>query len=371
MIDIAEAWLRSAKWAELDGLKLRPVENPWMKGTPLSVVRGQAQALYLTDDNNLDWILKKFLPAKTPDRSYIKAIESLVPRRPGFQSGYLRKIFSRQDVSRSGFYSADFASWVESTVLMSLINCDDWLNVADGVRGGSVTLTDDERMILCMKLSENVSLLESNDLSHRDLSVTNVFVDVRNQLVHLIDWDSLFHPSLSMPRNTTFGTEGYVAPLVMVNGTPDPRATWQPRADRFSLAILNAEFLCMNVGTSLKNEGGMFEQQELYNRGGPGTARIIGLLQQKSPAAAALLERALQSRGFDDCPSPAEWLALGGPAAASSAAPFTTGAGPAAPAPQPYAAAQYAAAQAAPHSFALLDEAAFVQLDEGAMVQLN
>ncbi|HEX8117813.1 MAG TPA: hypothetical protein VF521_11125, partial [Pyrinomonadaceae bacterium] len=81
-------------------------------------------------------------------------------------------------------------------------------------------------------------------------------------------------------------------------------------------------------------------------------------------------------RGFDDCPSPAEWLALGGPAAVPPVAPFTTGTGAAAPAPQPYAAAQPAAAQPAaqqpaPNSFVLLDEAAFVQLDEAAMVQLN
>lgn len=363
MIDVAEAWLNSGKYAEVAGLKLRPVENPLLKGTPLAPVRGQAQAFHLTDDNNLDWILKKFLPAKIPDAAYIKAIESLVPRRPGFQAGYLRRVLSRRDVSSSGFFSADFASWIENTVLMARVNCDDWAALADKIRKGTVTLADDERMLLCRSLSEGIGLLENNDLSHRDLSVTNVFVDVRNSIVHLIDWDSLFHPSLSMPTNTTFGTEGYVAPFVKNSGAPDPRVTWRPRADRFSMAILNAEFLCMEAGTPLRHDGGMFEQSELYGRGGPETARIIGRLQKSFPACAALLEKALRAQGFDDCPSPAEWLALGAPVQPPT---FTF-----APAPAPAVAPPpHVPPPANPNSFTPLNEAAFVRLDEGALVRL-
>ncbi len=361
MIDIVEAWLKSGKWAEVAGLKLRPVESPTFKGIPVSTVRGQAQAFYLTDDNGLEWILKKFLPARLPDGAYIRAIGALVPHRPGFQSGCRRQIISKKDVSGSGFSAPGFAQWLENTVLMSCIVCDDWLSLAEKIRGGSAALAADERLLLCRLLSENVGFLEANDLSHRDLSVTNVFVDLKNSVVHLIDWDSLFHPSLPMPRNTTWGTEGYIAPFVMSGGAPDARVTWRARADRFGLAVLNAEFLCMEAGTLYTHDGGMFEQAELYGRGGPGTAHILAQLRQTFPAAATLLERALNARGFDDCPSPAEWLAAAGPARAPAPVWGTAGAPSAPSVPQP---------QAAGGLFAALDEGALVRLDEGALVRL-
>ncbi|HEY0377988.1 MAG TPA: serine/threonine-protein kinase [Pyrinomonadaceae bacterium] len=364
MIDVAEDWLKSGKYAEIDGHQLRPIENPLLRGTPLAPVRGQAQAFYLRDEQNCDWILKKFSPARIPDSAYIKAIQALVPRRPGFMSGYLRTVLSKKDVSKSGFFTADFAAWVENTVLMPRIKCDDWAALAEKVRKGAATLSRDERALLCEKLSEQIGLLESHDLSHRDLSVTNVFVDVQAQIVHLIDWDCLFHPSLSMPPNTTFGTDGYVAPFVKNSGFTDARLTWRPRADRFSMAILNAEFLCMDAGTPLRNDGGMFEQDELYNRGGPEIGGVVNNLRQNFPGAAALLEKALRAQGFDDCPSPAEWLAMGTPvpAASPNLAPAAHAAG---------AASQPGAAPPAnPGGFVLLDEAAFVRLDEGAFASL-
>lgn len=367
MSNIAEAWVKSGKHAEIVGFKLRPVESPFLKGTPLISARGQAHAFYLTDENNNGWILKKFLPAKIPDSSYMKSIESLIPHRPGFMSGYLRRVLSSGDVSNTGFYNADFISWIENTVLMPQIKHEDWATLADRIRSGSVTLTKDERMLLCQSVSEEIKLLEGSDISHRDLSPTNVFVDAQNSTVHLIDWDCIFHPSLSMPPNTTYGTDGYIAPFVKEKGSLDPQKTWKPRADRFSLAILNAEFLGMDVNTPLKNDGGMFEQTELFNRGGPQTSQIINQLRQSFPSAALLLERALQAQSFDDCPSPTEWIAL---STAVSATSFNV-----VPALMPNVnSTPNMAASGTPqmisNSFALLDEAAFVQLDESAFAPL-
>jgi Serine/threonine protein kinase len=366
MSNIAEAWVKSGKHAEIVGFKLRPIENPFIKGTPLIAARGQAQAFYLTDDNNLGWILKKFLPAKIPDSGYMKSIESLIPHRPGFQSGYLRRVLSKGDISKAGFYNADFTSWIENTVLMPQIKHDDWATLADRIRSGSARLTKNDRMLLCQSVSEEIKLLEGGDISHRDLSPTNVFVDAQNSTVHLIDWDCIFHPSLSMPPNTTYGTNGYIAPFIKEMGALDPQKTWMPRADRFSLAILNAEFLGMDVGTPLKHDGGMFEQAELFNRGGPETFQIINQLRQSFPGAAVLLERALQAQSFDDCPSPAEWIGVSTSASVTS---FNV-----APAFMPGVnSIPNTASIGAPmisNTFALLDEAAFVQLDESAFAPL-
>jgi hypothetical protein len=120
----------------------------------------------------------------------------------------------------------------------------------------------------------------------------------------------------------------------------------------------------MDAGTPLKNDGGMFDQDELYNHGGPETAQVINNLQKNFPGAATLLEKALRAQSFDDCPSPTEWLALGNPISTASpnlaSAAHTAGA-----ASQPRA-----APRANPGGFVLLDEAAFVRLDEGAFASL-
>jgi serine/threonine protein kinase len=365
MSNVVEAWLNSGKHADIAGKRLRPLEHPQLKGILLAPVRGQAQAFYLQDDNQFDWILKKFSRGKIPDVGYMRAVQPLIPRRPGFQSGYFRQVLSPSDLSRSGYYTADFASWIENTVLMPRIKSDDWASLADKIRTGSVSLTRDERLLFSESLSEQVRLLEASDLSHRDLSAMNVFVDRVAQLVHLIDWDCIFHSSLSMPPNTTFGTEGYTAPFVRdAAGQPDPKVSWRPRADRFSLAILNAEFLSMEAGTPDRNDGGMFNQTELYNRGGPETTRILNNLQRTFPVAAALLEKALRANGFDDCPSPAEWLAINYPVAFPSA---NFASSPAAGATvHPTVSAPVSAG-----SFMALNEAAFVRLNVGAFVQLS
>jgi serine/threonine protein kinase len=359
MSNVIEAWLHSSKYAEITTLRLRPLEHPHLKGILLAPVRGQAQAFYLRDDTQLDWILKKFSPGKIPDTSYIRAVQALIPRRPGFISGYLRRVLSPSDLSQNGYYNADLASWIENTVLMPRIKFDDWTSAADKIRDGSVSLTRDERLLLCASLSEQVQLLEASDLSHRDLSAMNVFVDNVTKTVHLIDWDCIFHSSLTMPNNTTFGSEGYTAPFMMnSSGQPVPAVSWRPGADRFSLAILNSEFLSMEAGTPDRNDGGMFSQAELYQRSGPVTTSILNNLQQTFPIAATLLERALRANSFDDCPSPAEWLALNNPVAFRS----TNFVPP------------YAAGTTPPPVngglFVTLNEAAFVSLDEGAFVPL-
>ena len=364
MSNVAEQWLRSGKAASIEGMKLRPLEFPGLKGTLLAPQGGQAQAFYLQDENKLDWILKKFLPGKIPDGRYMNAVASLIPHRPGFQSGYLRRILSSLSVSRGGFFHPEFASWIDRTVLMSRIKFGDWQELADKIRQGTVMPSREARLSWCKALSEQIGVLEGHQISHRDLSVKNVFVDVQNSLTHLIDWDCIFHPSLSMPVNTALGTEGYLAPFVKNSSGENLHATWVPRADRFALAILNTEFLSMNVGSVFKHDGGMFEQSELSQRGGPETAAVVNILKNDFPDAAQLLERALKARTFDDCPGPNEWQTMASLAKSPSARATV------APA-QGTASAQPAVPPASSlNSFSILDESAFVELNQSVFASL-
>lgn len=315
MVDVVSDWLSSGQYAEIAGHKLRPVENPLLKGAPLASMRGQARAFYLRDDNNFNWMLKRFLPGRHPGGDYIRAIAGLVPRAPGFQSGYLRKILSKDDVSTTGFFTENFASWIQDAVLMPRVTGNDWAILADRMRRGALIIPNDERMLMCRSLSEQIGLLEEHYLSHRNLSSTNVFIDEKSLSISLIDWDYIFHPTLAIPRSTTFGTFGYIAPFITKSGRPDPLITWRPQADRFSLAILNSEFLSLSASSPVEGDLALFNQEEIYKRNGPVITGVLDILGKKFPGADSLLKRALDARGFDDCPGPAEWIAFSSGAA--------------------------------------------------------
>lgn len=309
--DVAQMWLLSKRCASIEGIDLLPRENIFLKGNPLVVVRGQAQAFYLYDGNKRVWILKKFLPGRNPDTQYIKAIQSLIPQHNGFESGYQRKVLSRASVAGSSLPAAEFPAWIENTILMPLVKGSDWAYIADKVRDGTISLTPEQRLLLCRHLSEKVRILESNNLAHRDLSSTNIFIDTNTWNVHLIDWDSIYHPSLIIPTNTTFGTNGYIAPFVKVSGTGEARATWVRGADRFSMAVLNIEFLSVERNSPVTGDGGLLNQDEIYNLGGSGINKIVGSLGQNFPNALGLFDRILRARNFDECPGPDAWMALG------------------------------------------------------------
>ncbi|HEY0377987.1 MAG TPA: serine/threonine-protein kinase [Pyrinomonadaceae bacterium] len=309
--DVAQAWLRSKTRASIEGINLLPQENTYLAGNPLVIARGQAQAFYLHDETRRVWILKKFLPGRNPNAQYIKAIQSLIPMHPGFESGYQRKVLSRASAAGASLPAAEFPAWIENTILMPLVPGSHWAYIADRVRDGTIRLTPEQRLSMCRSLSEKIAVLESHGLSHRDLSSTNIFIDTDTWAVHLIDWDSIYHDSLTMPPNTTFGTSGYVAPFVRVSGVEDAQATWARGTDRFSMGVLNVEFLSVERDSPVTGDGGIFDQDEIYNSGGSGIDKITGRLRRDFPSALALFGRILHAAAFDKCPSPDEWRALG------------------------------------------------------------
>ncbi|MBM4040682.1 MAG: hypothetical protein FJ290_19425, partial [Planctomycetes bacterium] len=69
--EVVEGWLRSGHPAMLGELALRPVEHRGMPGMPLSIQRGQAEAFCLAGSDGTRWVLKKFHPGRSPNRSYL------------------------------------------------------------------------------------------------------------------------------------------------------------------------------------------------------------------------------------------------------------------------------------------------------------
>lgn len=307
--EVIEQWLTSGKPACILGKPLRPRVHPRLGNVPLSAKRGQAEAFYMHADNSEECILKKFHPRMAPDRAYLEAVRSVLPDSPAFACGKERHVLSPGALQKAPqhYYSSDLAAWVDNVVLMPRIAGVDWAGVAEEVRSGSLDLPQERRVQLCRALSEVVREMERKGCAHRDLSSGNVFIETSTWALILIDWDSAYHRGLTMPENTTCGTAGYTAPFAWDRGQLDACRTWHPHGDRFSLAILGAEFLCVSPDSPLTGEGGMFEQDEICRRSGPGIKSLTAQLNGQFPGAALLLERALRAGSYDECPAPEEW----------------------------------------------------------------
>lgn len=294
-------WLESGQAAVIDGFALHP--QRFGAHRILFTSRGQAAVYYLRDERQGEWMLKKFHPGRAPDAAHVLAVQSLVPREPGFEAAFQRRCIRRDLISSSGFAPPDFIAWLDGTLLMPRVIASDWSGMLDQVRGGTVDLSLANRTAIAARLCTKVEVLERSQLAHRDLSATNVMLDAAHN-VHLIDWDSLYAPSLAMPANTTCGTNGYMAPFVRGK---DSSATWLVGGDRFALAVLILEVFASEAGCALNNDGSLLDQPHLNARGGPTIDRALEAAAHRTTTVQALFTRALHAPTAIECPSPGEW----------------------------------------------------------------
>jgi len=308
MVDVVTSWLASGQPAILNGIVVSPRRLDDLSPIPLLASGEQALSVYLIDDKDNGWILKKFLPESQPDSGYVKAIQGLIPRKTGFESGFGRQVLQSSSVSGSGYCEAQFLTWIDGAILMPQVMAPTWAEVSTAIREGAAVLSRVEKLLLCQRLAETVGVLESTGLAHRDLSSTNLMMDTLNIEIHLIDWDSLYHASLPWPVNTTCGTRGYLAPFITVDTIEDAHASWQANSDRFAMTVLNVELLTASDG--LSSSSGSSPHAGSQNRSGSSIDAMRQSLRRWFPAAVGFLDAALAARSFAECPSPSEWTEL-------------------------------------------------------------
>ena len=307
--EVMDRWLSSRQSAQIAGIWLKPKRHDLLRDTPVSIRRGQAEVYLLLGPDGSYWFLKKFHRSMALEPSYLQKVSVVLPTHDCFRSGTDRRVLQAYDLQSQPqcFRQGDLRRWIDGTLLMPRTPGLDWATVADEIRAGRVVLNEERRLSLCQHLVGLVQTLEQNDCAHRDLSSGNVFVDQNYWSLSLIDFDSLYHPSLTMPRATTCGTEGYIPPFAWQNSHPNPHRTWCREADRFALALLNTEFLTLGCGDSLTGEGGLFSQEELRARRGPCLTSTRQTLQARWPQVLPLLDAAIAASAADQCPSPADW----------------------------------------------------------------
>jgi serine/threonine protein kinase len=260
--EVVERWLTSGRNAMINHISLKPIEHNLLKGKPLSSQKGQAEAFFLIDDRGTWWILKKFHGNCNLDRCYLTQVSALLPKEDGFACGTQRQVLNQGTLWKTwGYhYNRELDRWLDGTILMPRIQGLDWAGLADEIRDGSLKLDPAQRFAIGRNLTTLIQLLETGQCCHRDLSCGNVFINPQTLGSYLIDFDSLYHPALTMPRATTCGTTGYTSHLAWNEGQLDATRTWCEHADRYALTILNVEFLLLDHKSSPTNEGGIFDQ---------------------------------------------------------------------------------------------------------------
>jgi serine/threonine protein kinase len=277
-----------------------------MSLVPLVKKGEQGLVYHLVDEKGGAWALKKFFPETDPGETYSHAVRNLIPAKRGFESGFERQVLEPFSLAREAYADLELAAWIDGAVLMPGVSAPTWADLVVSIHEGA-TLSKVERLLLCQKLSEQIGWLESVGLAHRDVSRTNVLVDSLNIEIHLIDWDSLYHPLLPMPANAVCGTKGYLAPFLKFAEGQDAQTTWLENSDRFALAILSVELLI--IGASLPPAPELISQNDLYHRSGRDLRAVREALRHTLPAAGKLFEAALAARSFAECPRPSDWIA--------------------------------------------------------------
>ncbi|MFA7281371.1 MAG: protein kinase [Sterolibacterium sp.] len=307
---IVERWLVSGRTIRLCGLDLKPRPHPALPGTPQSIARGQGTVFFLDQpDHNNTWLLKIFAPSKRPADVYLNAVADRLPGSLPFFSAKQRRLLQSHHLNWafSDYRDPELVGCINGTILMPRVPGRTWASLADDLRDGQVELDATRRIGIAIHLADCVEQLETVHCAHRDLSAGNVFVTDDGQ-VYLIDCDCLFHPDITYPTHTSPGTNGYIAPFLHLGGADyDARGSWHPLADRFALAILIAEFLLVEAGTPIQEDGSLFNQQSLMH-GDPSVQRVSQLLATIHPRLAGLFQQTLAAHCYDQCPAPTDWI---------------------------------------------------------------
>jgi len=308
---VVDRWLTSGETIRLCGLDLRPLPHPLMPGRARSVTKGQATVWFLGQHpHGTRWLLKKFHNAQRPTDAYLNAVHQCLPGSISFFTCMQRRLVEARhlDAYASGFRESTLAAWLAGTVLMPKVPGEPWAILADKLRVGTLRYTVVQRLTLAGRLARIIQTLEASSCAHRDLSLGNVFVDDELR-PYLIDWDSLYHPSLPFQSNTTVGTLGYIVPFLrQADGTWSAQLSWNATADRFSVAILIAEILLTDPAVPESQEDGtLFAQQQFHDPSHPFIQEQLQRLARVSPRCAGLLQQTLASSSFATCADPEAW----------------------------------------------------------------
>jgi hypothetical protein len=193
---------------------------------------------------------------------------------------------------------------LENAVLMPWIQGPTWAGFMDDATM-SATYSMSQALELALTLAYTLWSLESNRLTHTDISGDNVIV-INPKRVEFIDIDGLYIYGTPPPAQPSRGWRGYQHPNL------DQRGHCRPEGDRYAGAILLTEMLtwwkplvrALTEGESLFQLG-MREQPELLKQ----RLKVVrSTLREIHPILRQLFIRAWSSNDLVECPDAPTWV---------------------------------------------------------------
>src|SRR6185295_14594664 len=186
MAGVIREWLQSGQFIPIEDIDLLPLATDERLG-PVALKGKRAEVFFMRSSGDQLWVIKKFISNDPAQIEFRDSVKALIPHRPGFEAGYLRKVLSLESISNPDFREPHLSEWIDNAVLMPAVAGVNWSVISHDVRDGRQYLPKKNRISLVRSLCEKVRWLEGQDLSHRDLSAPNVLVDLKEADVHLVD----------------------------------------------------------------------------------------------------------------------------------------------------------------------------------------
>lgn len=305
-------WLQSGLPAMVKGIRLIPQQHPRYKNLAYVIDGQQGKCLFLNQPGTQrTWVIKKFNPEMTLDRPYLSAIRALVPNEPSCIAASKRYLVASADIKNEEglYYSNELATLLDNSILMPEVKGETWKNISQSIRSGKYEFSLGKRVAFAKSLVATVIALEKNGCVHRELCSDNLILNFDDNIVYLIDWDSMYNGSLYFQKSLPAGAEGYIAPWVVdETGRYDARKTWNAKGDRFSLAIVIAEFLLVDKQSPRYYNGALFSQEILQNPKQLTVQRYTEQLNKMSESVGDLFKQTLFAGSFETCPEPYRWI---------------------------------------------------------------
>lgn len=193
---------------------------------------------------------------------------------------------------------------LEHAILMPWIQGPTWAGFMDDANM-SASYTMQQSLELALTLAYTVWSLESNRLTHTDISGDNVIV-INPKRIEFIDIDGLYIHGTPVPPHPSRGWRGYQ------HHNLDQRGNCRPDGDRYAEAILLTEMLtwwkplvrALTEGESLF-QFGMREHPELLKQ----RLKVVrSTLREIHPILRQLFIQAWSSNDLSECPDAPTWV---------------------------------------------------------------
>ena len=117
MADLITEWLESGQFISIEDRELSPLSADELPCTPVIMRSKRAEVFFMRDSGGELWAIKRFL-LDNPYSCKRDLIKTLLPHRPGFEAGFMRRVLTQASISNAALRKPPLSTWIENALLM-------------------------------------------------------------------------------------------------------------------------------------------------------------------------------------------------------------------------------------------------------------